>query len=432
MIRTLIAFSLFVGVIVGVWFLADSLFTAASATAPNDGFTQISGILSTAMMCFAILLAIRPRFLEPALNGLDKMYRLHKWLGVGALVTGVAHWLIKTGGGPGKGASGLVDVATQTVIETLRGPARGVAQPAMFIIFAFIAVALITKIPYRLFAKTHYLIAIPFLVLAFHSVVLLKAGYWAQPIGWLTLALVAIGTLGVFYSLLGFIGVGSKVQATVENSAYYPELRVLEANLKVDGAWRGHKPGQFAFITTNKKEGAHPFTIATAWNPAKPSIGFIAKELGDFTGNLRQQFEVGRSAKIEGPYGRFVFEDDKPCQIWVGAGVGIAPFVAHMRQLASTPSAKSLYLFHSTADVSDLALAKMKADAKAANVTLHILISPRDGRLTAEKIKKAVPQWKSASIWFCGPTAFGAALKSDFMRAGLAYRDFHQEVFKMR
>ena len=432
MIRTLAAFIIFVLGITGVWFLADTLFASSTGqVAPADGFTQLSGILSTAMMCFAILLAIRPTFLEPILNGLDKMYRLHKWLGVGALIAGVAHWLIKSGGGHDHGGSGQV-AASQTLIESLAGTAHGVAQPAMFVIFAFIAVALVTKIPYRLFAKTHYFIALPFAVLAFHSVVLLKSTYWSQPIGWLTLALIAIGVLGTLYSIFGFIGSGRKSTATVESSIYYPELRVLEANLKVANTWPGHKPGQFAFITTDKKEGAHPFTIATAWNPATASIGFIAKELGDFTGNLRQEFEIGRSAKVEGPYGRFTFEDEKPCQIWIGAGVGIAPFVAHMRHLAIVPGKKRLYLFHSTADVSELALSKMKADAKAANVELHILISPRDGRLTAAKIKLAAPDWKKASVWFCGPSGFGATLKSDFMRSGLAYGDFHQEVFALR
>ncbi len=430
MIRTLSAFVLFVGIITGVWFMADTLF--ATSPAVNDGFTQLSGILSTAMMCFAIVLAIRPAVLEPLLNGLDKMYRLHKWLGIGALVTGLAHWLIKTGGGHEHGAPNTADAASETLIESLRGPAHGVAQPAMFVLFAFIIVALVSRIPYRFFAKTHWLIAIPFAVLAFHSVVLLKDSYWSQPIGWLTLVLIAAGVVGTLYSLLGLIGKTRKVTATVVNSTYYPELRVLEANLNAGTGWNGHKPGQFAFITTDKKEGAHPFTIATAWNPKTRTIGFIAKELGDFTGNLREQFAEGHAATIEGPYGCFTFEDDKPSQIWIGAGVGIAPFVAHMRQLALTPAKKKLHLFHATADVSELALSKMRADAKAANVDLHILISPRDGRLDADKIRQAVPHWKEASIWFCGPTAFGATLKSDFMRSGIAYRDFHQEIFRMR
>jgi predicted ferric reductase len=434
MVKITSAFGLFVIAITGVWLLGDTLYSSTSGLQiPSDAFTQLTGILSTAMMCFAIFLATRPKFLEPALNGLDKMYRLHKWLGVGALVTGLAHWLLKSGGGPGQGAPGQAAAsATQTFLESMQGPAHGVAQPAMFVLFAFIAVALITKIPYRFFAKTHYLIALPFAVLAFHSIVLLKGDYWSMPIGWLTAAIVAVGLAGVLMSISGLIGARRKAAATVVSSFYYPELRVLEANLKLDGNWLGHKPGQFAFITTDKKEGAHPFTIATAWDASDKTVGFIAKELGDHTKDVREQFSVGHAATVEGPYGAFTFDCNKPSQVWIGAGIGITPFVARMRDLAKVPGKKRLYLFHSTADVSEIALAKMKADAAAANVELHILVSPRDGRLDASKIQQAVPDWKSASFWFCGPAGFGASLKADFMRSGLSYSDFHQELFHMR
>src|SRR5690606_17409185 len=51
-------------------------------------FVQGSGIAAIAAMSLALLLALRPRWLEPHLRGLDKMYRLHKWLGITALVVG--------------------------------------------------------------------------------------------------------------------------------------------------------------------------------------------------------------------------------------------------------------------------------------------------------------------------------------------------------
>jgi len=59
-------------------------------------------------------------------------------------------------------------------------------------------------------------------------------------------------------------------------------------------------------------------------------------------------------------------------------------------------------------------------------------VSPRDGRLDAGQIRTAVPEWQSASIWFCGPPAFGQALYKDFVANGLAPADFHQELFQMR
>ncbi|MBM9615826.1 hypothetical protein JWJ90_16275 [Desulfobulbus rhabdoformis] len=46
---------------------------------------QYTGIIGIAMMSLGLLLATRPFWLENLLNGLDKMYCLHKWLGIGGL-----------------------------------------------------------------------------------------------------------------------------------------------------------------------------------------------------------------------------------------------------------------------------------------------------------------------------------------------------------
>ncbi|WP_340155878.1 hypothetical protein, partial [uncultured Winogradskyella sp.] len=45
-------------------------------------FIQYSGVIGIGVMSIAMLLALRPVWLEPILGGLDKSYRLHKWLGI--------------------------------------------------------------------------------------------------------------------------------------------------------------------------------------------------------------------------------------------------------------------------------------------------------------------------------------------------------------
>jgi predicted ferric reductase len=364
------------------------------------------------------------------------MYRLHKWLGVGGLLVGVAHWLLAAGegghGGQGAPATDAASTASLSWLQTLHGPAQGVAQPAIFALIALVAIALIKPIPYRIFAKTHTLVVIVFALLGFHSVVLMKAAYWSQPIGWATAGVVAIGIVAAAISLLRSFGLRKRARGNVVSAHYYPELRVLETELKVDDGWTGHEAGQFAFVTTDWKEGPHPFTIATAWDAERRTIGFIAKELGDHTARLRDHFITGRQVRVEGPYGRFDFDDGKGRQIWVGAGIGITLFVAKMRDRAKLPSDAVVDLFHTTTDVSEEALAKMRADAGAARVRLHIFVSGQDGRLDGKKIRAAAPDWAAASLWFCGPAGFGAALKRDFKAAGLHPDDFHQELFAMR
>ena len=75
---------------------------------------------------------------------------------------------------------------------------------------------------------------------------------------------------------------------------------------------------------------------------------------------------------------------------------------------------------------------RLRADAAAAGIRLHVLVDAEDGLLDGERIRRLVPDWAQASLWFCGPGGFGRALHADFAARGLPARAFHQELFQMR
>lgn len=135
---------------------------------------------------------------------------------------------------------------------------------------------------------------------------------------------------------------------------------------------------------------------------------------------------------VEGPYGCFDFNDGRTRQVWIGGGIGITPFIAQMKHLARIPGTREIDLFHATTDFDQTAIDKLTADAESAGVKLHLYVTPKDGRLTGERIRAAVPGWSTAGVWFCGPAAFGDALRKDFLAAGLRAADFHRELFEMR
>ncbi len=427
-----------------LWLAADTLlpepFTYFSF---RTVFVQYSGVLGIGLMGVAMMLALRPKWLEPHLDGLDKMYRLHKWLGIGALVVSVLHWWWATGTKWMVGWGWLERPVRQRNpqdtlgaiegwLRTQRGLAESVGEWAFYAAVVLIVLALVSRFPYHLFAKTHKWLAAAYLALAFHAVVLAKFNYWAQPLGWVLAALLVGGSIAAVLILAGRIGAGRKVQGTIESLTDYPILNVLETTVRLQDGWPGHAAGQFAFVTSNKREGAHPYTIASAWQPSDHRITFITKALGDHTSRLRERLKVGMPVTVEGPYGRFDFEDAQPRQIWVGAGIGITPFVARLKQRATEPDAKTIDLFHPTAEYEQAAIDRLTADAAEAGVQLHLLVDGKDGRLNGERIRAAVPEWRSASIWFCGPPGFGQALREDFCANGLPPERFHQELFQMR
>lgn len=433
-----------------LWLTAEpTVFQPASFFVLRDAMVQYSGIVAMTAMSVAMILALRPRWPERWLGGLDKMYRLHKWLGVAALIISVTHWLWSQGpkwavgwgwlARPARRARPVLENPIQQTFASLRGAAEGVGEWAFYAAVFLIALALIRHFPYRVFYKAHRLLAIVYLVLVFHAVVLTGFEYWASPLGLIMALLLAWGSYAAAIVLLRRVGADRQVEGRIASLQHYPGVRVLEVGIDVPQGWPGHKPGQFAFATSDVREGAHPYTIASAWHDDHRRITFIAKELGDHTSRLREKLSVGQSVKVEGPYGCFDFDDSQPRQIWIGAGIGVTPFIARMKYLARERSEHpdqlppAVDLFHPTTDVDETALSKLKADAEAANIRLHIFIDARDGRLTGDRIRAVVSEWRAASIWFCGPSGFGEALRKDFAAAGLPVtKRFHQELFAMR
>ncbi len=427
-----------------LWLAADTLApTPFTYFSFRTVFVQYSGVLGIGLMSIAMLLALRPNCLEPHLDGLDKMYRLHKWLGISGLVVSILHWWWAKGTKWMVGWGWLEKPARkpnadQTLgliegwLRSQRGLAESIGEWAFYGAAVLIALALIKRFPYHLFVKTHKWLAAAYLALAYHSVVLTKVNYWTQPVGWVLAALLLGGSVAALLSLTGRIGAGRKVSGTIAALTDYPALRVLETAVILENGWRGHTAGQFAFVTSDKREGAHPYTIASAWNSADRRLTFITKALGDHTGRLRERLKIGMPVMVEGPYGCFDFDDAQPRQIWIGAGIGITPFVARLKHRAATPDAKVIDLFHPTADFEQAAIDRLTADAAAAGVRLHLLVDGKDGRLNGDRIRTAVPDWRSASFWFCGPPGFGQALREDFIAQGLPPERFHQELFQMR
>jgi predicted ferric reductase len=243
--------------------------------------------------------------------------------------------------------------------------------------------------------------------------------------------MMAVGTVYAILELFHIPTHIRRVHGVIESVQSYPELEATDITIKLDGGWKGHKAGQFAFVKTAPLEAPHPFTIASDWR-GDGKISFVVKSLGDYTSTLAEKLEIGNKVKIEGPYGKFDFTDDKPAQIWIGAGIGITPFIAGLRQLQQLPAGKKIYLYHPTSQTNAEAFAKLRADAESAGVKLEIWESRNAGHLTADRIMRDIPDWKDASVWFCGPAAFMKSMRRSFRRAGLRAKDFHNELFEMR
>jgi len=397
----------------------------------------LSGLLALWWMSAGMLLAARPRWLEQRFGGLDKLYRLHKNIGIGAGLLVLTHYLLEWL------PKNLAKAGWIVGPNRPRGPrgepemwidlAKEVGEWAGYILLALVVVALVKRIPYRYFRLVHKAFGVVFLAGAFHGLVLLPATFWQSPLGWLTAALAAAGVVPALLSLSNRIGRNRQYPASIETLSQ-PDAQTLEIVCR-SPAWPGHQAGQFLFADFGKTgEGAHPFTIASAWNAQQGTLTLAIKALGDYTTSLPGSLRVGQQVVLEGPYGKFDFADknavDRAPQVWIAGGIGITPFLAKLdERVAQKDCAGEADLFYCTRAASPFP-DRLAERCRAAGVRLHQRLTDSDGPLDPAEVSARLKP--GSSVWFCGPGAWGAALARTLTASGLPATAFHREMFEFR
>lgn len=398
----------------------------------------LSGLLSIVFMSLTMFLAIRPAWLEKPLGGLDRIYRLHKWSGILAVGFGALHWLIKQSGGLIKGLIGssgrLPKIKYDGVLEAMRELGDDMGEPALYIALAMLVITLWRRFPYHLWRHLHRIMPVLYLMLAFHATLLAPPAYWTQPVGLVLGVFLALGSVASILSLAGLIGRSRQVRAVVTAVKHIDD--VTEVTCKLEGPWQTHQPGQFAFLTLGRLEGAHPFTIASA-DRGNRTITFFIKALGDFTRRVAQQVEAGQAVTVEGPYGRFQLDrhNRKRSQIWVAGGVGITPFLAWLESLqGKSDRALEADLHYCTRNrENDHIIGRLRTLCEnLPGVRLHVHSAQHGDLLNAKLLMPANTKPRNAEVWFCGPRGLADALKRGLKENGIAGLHFHQEAFELR
>jgi predicted ferric reductase len=403
-----------------------------------------TGVMSFMAMSVGVILALRLRLVERFVGGLDTHYRLHKWLGITAALFALAHWLSKKYKWLIElGIYDKKDFATpagtlgffqhSNFFNPLEDFAKDLGEWALYVLLFLAVLALWKKFPYRYFFKTHRILAVIYLMLAFHTLILFGKIDWLTPVGILMGALLLVGIPAALISLFQKIGASHRASGKINQIHVHQDGKVTEVEVLLTTPWEGHKEGQFAFVTFDTREGHHPFTLSSSWkNDA--TLTFHIKQLGDYTRTLSHTLKVGDPVTVEGPYGRFDFAAHPGPQIWIAGGIGITPFLSRLEGLAHAPhpSRQPISLFYSARASDHALIERVQTLTHQAGIPLHLSVSGQHPALTARSICENVPDFLKHTVWFCGSTGFSEAIKRGLLKEGLPSRRFHQELFEMR
>ena len=408
---------------------------------------MITGFLTVSWMAIAVILSTRKAWLEQKIGGLDKVYHLHKWVGIWAGICVLLHWLAETGVKK-VGQWGIAELPPR-----IKAPKTGDPTPiydwfkdffqfcgewAFYIGAILIIIALLKRsIPYKYFRLSHKIFPIIAIMGCSHALffTLRSQTYWVQPIGWYTTIIAVWAIIISVMVLAGKLGKNKQMKAQITNFAKGTD-DTLDLTLTAPD-WKGHQAGQFLFIhfgdNVAKYEGAHPFTIASAWDSTKKTIQLGIKPLGDFTKILPNLIQKNQTVRIEGPYGDFVFKDDDLSpQLWVAGGVGVTPFIARLEDLAQKNITRAnVDFFCSLRDDKAHFIKEMRELSQKTGVRLHLWLNEVEG--TVLKLETISAEFKpDTKVYFCGPFQWGENLLQHLKTKGLSEKNFLRERFEFR
>ena len=384
-------------------------------------FSQYLGVLALLSMSIAQILAARLPGAEFLFGGLDRIYVLHKWLAVFAMVCLGLHEIIDAeidGLGP---ETGLMDIA------------EDVGEIALYGLLILVFVTVTTFIPYQYWRWSHQFIGLFFAMGVFHYVFVQKPYGQLDPPSLYVLFFCAAGLLSYLYMVLLYVRFPGPRRYRVVNCLAFGDA--TEIVMAPESKRIRHKPGQFAFFEFDLPgmTEIHPFTIAGG-PQENGELRICVKGLGTYTDDLIKTVKPDVAVNVFGSFGHFRMPSDDRPQIWIAAGIGITPFMSWARSLKASEVKSPIHLYYCIRSEDDAPfIDELRAIAQA-NPTFKLSLhnSVRDGRLVTERIADANAELKNTFVGFCGPTAMRNELRSGLVAKGLKKSRFHFEEFEIR
>jgi predicted ferric reductase len=398
-------------------FPAYQLFGLPGVTDQVALFSQYLGLAALILMAWGQILSTRVAGIETVFGGLDRVYVLHKWAGIVAMVAILVHDTIDAD------MSGLGrETALNELAETL-------GEISLYGLLILVVISVATFIPYHLWKWTHKAMGALFATGTFHFVFIMKPFAMTDPAGLYTGLFCAAGIVAYVWMLLPDRMHPSKTYTITDLTKTGGALAIT---MSPSARAMRPMPGQFGIVqfTGADKSEPHPFSFSSIRSDG--SVRMTVKALGDFTATLGRRVEVGQDVRLQGPFGRFRFSGKGP-EVWIAGGIGITPFLSWAEALG--PEAGPVDLFYcvrSRAEAPHVAEIVALAEATP-NLSLHMIVSSDGARLSADMIAQTIDaELATTKVSFCGPVGLRNGLQPGLRRHGVSPRNFHFEEFEFR
>ena len=423
--------------------LVPLILAALQGRAPRGFWRELSTAL--VMIGFVALLLqflLSGRFREISGRvGIDSIMRFHQLIAWSALVLVILHPLLYAmprllTGGVGEAATSLVRMFGS------QGLRSGVIAWVLLLLLVPLA-AWRDSIParYELWRLSHGIGALAIAGLGLHHTLRVGsysdgawlAGFWTLLTGIAVLALAHVYLLKPILQLSAPWRVirNRKVADRTWEVAVQPE----------SGAAPPFRAGQFVWLNLGHSPFSlveHPFSISSA-PVERPHLAFTIKESGDFTNRIGE-IAPGTRAYVDGPHGAFTPAGRRPRPIvFIAGGVGFAPVIGMLRQLASEHHPHPVRLIYGNrVETQILYRDEIESFSDQLDFRADLVLSEpppgwtgRTGELTPDVLRACLQDAPRAALYFlCGPVPMMDVVESALLDMGVPAADIVSERFR--
>lgn len=419
------AFFLYVLALALIW-IFQSNWHSAKMGHNIKGIGSLAGLIGYAFFSLSFLLSSRVKVLESWFGGLDKIYYFHRTVGILGFCFILAHTFTLS-------LKWLPFKIEKFLLFTLPFHGRlsvNLGSVAFWLLFVLLTATLFPLLPYNKWKTSHKFMSLVFLLASLHF---LLSRHLFPPSSFAKILLcipLAIGLFGIFYKqiFLPFF----KKKPLYEVAKITPlNDTVIEVFFRPSSSPLSFFPGQYAFFSFRCQELSreeHPFTLCPK---TSKEISILVKNRGDFTADLYQRLQVKSLASLEGPYGRFLFSEKEPSQIWIAGGIGIVPFLVWAR-LLSKKTKGTIDLFYCYKRKEDAIFIEefRQIEKSVPSFRLFTHCSEASNRLTIQKLQREVKSLKNSKIFMCGPKRLTAEFLRQFSKLKISKKDIIFENFE--
>lgn len=423
--------------VVGMWVRHGGLNQLGSTSAKFTAAGQVTALVGTYAALVQILMMARSPWLERRF-GMDGLAQWHRWLGFSVAILISAHVVFSTVGyalGDGKS----VVAEAWTLITTYPYVLMATVATGLLIMVAVTSLrAMRSRMKWETWRFLH-LYAYLAIALAFGHELAVGTDFSDDPVArdyWIALY-VALGLC-----LLAF-RVGQPLWLSLRHDLSVAQI-VDEAPGVVSIYIKGRdldqlraQAGQYfrwRFLTKDGWWRTHPFSLSAPVNGQYLRI--TVKGVGDDSRTLHG-LRPGTAVALEGPYGLFTAQRQSRAKVLlIAGGIGITPLRALIEEIRTKRDA--LVLIYRASRWEDIVFKdELERLMKERRGTIHYIVGQRGtpempaDPLSAQTIRRLVPDVDSRDVFICGPASMMARLDGILRTVGVPPEQIHFERFAL-